>query len=255
MKKKSINRLFDDAIDELEITYDVYFEIERFRPRSVHIVHRLLSNGIRDGKVLVFCSNETPFSMLLEKLGFQVEHFSSYGTGNDEKEKFKGTGVAMIQMIGELKSDYDVICCDDILQSLASPREILTCLKDHVRPGGVLTISTPNAARGTARLRLLAGRNVYPWPGDHFSGEENLEGDIQRLMPYREYTLRELEMLVKNIGFELIQSEFIIGKSVNANMWPPMPVKEYFLQKLFLFVQKIVTPFRNYLFVTGRRPL
>jgi SAM-dependent methyltransferase len=255
MKKKSIDRLFDDAIDDLDITYDEYFEIERFRPRSVHIVHRLLPNGIRDRKVLVLCSNEIPFSMLFQKVGFHVENFYSSGTENDEKENVRETGDAMIQMIRKLKSVYDVICCDDILQILESPSEVLKCLKKKLRPGGVLTISTPNVARCITRLRLLAGRNVYPWPGDHFSGEENFEGHNKRLMPYREYTLRELEMLLNSNGFELMQSEFIIGKSVNANMWPPMPVKEYFLQKIFIVIQKLAAPLRSYLYVAGQKPV
>jgi SAM-dependent methyltransferase len=247
INKKALNSFFDDAIDELEITYDAYFEIELYRPRCVHTVNRLLSSGIRDGKVMVLGSNEKPFSMLLEKLGYQVESFSL--PLNYHKEGACETAFAIIQKIRNSQSEYDIIICDDILQHLPSPADTLSVMKDHVRPGGVLTVTTPNIARGTSRLRLLTGRNVYPFPN------ESLETNTQRLMPYREYTLRELELLVRNGGFELIQKEFIIGTYVNANRWPPMPVKEYFLQKLFLFVQKIVAPFRNYLFVTGRRPL
>jgi hypothetical protein len=60
---------------------------------------------------------------------------------------------------------------------------------------------------------------------------------------------------VKNIGFGLIKSEFIVGMSVKANTWPPLPVKEYFLQTIFLAIQKIAAPLRTYLFVAARKPL
>jgi hypothetical protein len=80
------------------------------------------------------------------------------------------------------------------------------------------------------------------------------EGDGLRLIPYREYTLYELETLLKDTELEFIQSEFIIGSNVNANRWPPMPVKEYLLQLIFLGIQKIAVPLRGYLFVAVRRP-
>ncbi len=240
MNKKQLNSLFDDAIDELEITYDDYFKIERYRPRCVHTMHRLLSSGIEGGKVLVFGSNEKPFTMMCEKLSFSAEGFS-----------FDPTASSAAEIIKNMKDDFDIIICDDILQHLQYPQDMLMRLKEHVRPGGILMLTTPNVARGTSRMWLLSGRNIYPLP----SVSETEEGEVQRLMRYREYTLRELERLVTVIGLELIQSEFIIGKNVNANMWPPMPVKEYFLQTLFFAIQKIAAPLRSYLFVAARNPL
>ncbi len=249
--RKALNRLFDDAIDELEVTYDVYFEIERYRRRCVHVVNHLLSNGIRQGKILVLGSNEKPFSMLFEKLGFQVKCFSPHGNMQDENEVGGWTGTSTLQDIRDLAGEYDIVICDDILQYFASPAETLTVIKDHLRPGGLLTVTTPNIARASARLRLLRGRNVYPW----LSGDVSLEDDVEQLKPYREYTLCELDMIMNNVGLELMKSEFIIGKNVNANTWPPMPLKEYVIQKISFVVQKIVAPFRNYLFVMGRKPL
>jgi hypothetical protein len=251
MNKKRLNSLFDDAIDELEITYDVYFEIDSYRPRSVHAMHRLLTDGIDGGNVLVFGSNEKPFTMVCEKLGFHAEGFSFNPTENRIKEHENRTVSSANEIIKNMKGNFDIIICDDILQNIQYPKDMLILLKEHIRPGGILMLSTPNVARGTSRMRLMGGSNIYPLP----SVSETEEGEILRLIPYREYTLRELEMLVIDIGLELMQSEFIIGKNVNANVWPPMPVREYFLQTIFLTVQKIVPPFRNYLFVAARNPL
>lgn len=249
--EKALQNLFDDAIDELEVTYDVYFEIEGYRPRCVHAVNLLLSRGITGGKALVLGTNERPFTMLLEKLGFTVEGFTLDQTALCHKDTAYETASDVFRRVQELRNDYDIIICDDVLQHLPSPADTISVLKDHVRPGGMLMITTPNAARGTARLRLLAGKNIFPQPVVC----ETREGEETRLMPYREYTLQELGMLVSGTGLEMIQSEFIIGKTVTANMWPPLPVKEYFLQKLFLAVQKVAAPLRNYLFAAARRPL
>ncbi|HLA01053.1 MAG TPA: methyltransferase domain-containing protein [Thermodesulfovibrionales bacterium] len=251
MNKKELNSLFDDAIDELEITYDVYFNIERYRPRCVHTMHRLLSSGLEGGKVLVLGSDEKPFTMMCSKLGFHADGISFNQSASDVTENENRTASSVTEIIKNIKDDFDIIICDDILQYIQYPQEMLILLKGHLRPGGLLMLTTPNVARGTSRLWLLSGRNIYPLP----SVSETEEGEILRLIPYREYTLRELEKLVTGMGMELMQSEFIIGKSVNANMWPPMPVKEYLLQTFFLAVQKVVAPLRNYLFAAARNPL
>jgi SAM-dependent methyltransferase len=250
-KKKALNHLFDDAIDELEVNFDIYFEIERYRPRCVHILNRMLYSGMSKGNVLVLGSNEKPFTMLLNKMGFQAEGFSFHRPLTDEKVDTIGKGSVDFQVIRNLRGEYDTIICDDILQHVESPTEIFEILKDHLRPGGVLMVTTPNIARGTSRLRLVSGRNIYPWP----FGGESTNGYVQRLFPYREYTLCELDTLVKNIGFGLIKSEFIVGMSVKANTWPPLPVKEYFLQTIFLAIQRLAAPLRTYLFVAARKPL
>jgi len=249
--KKALNHLFDDAIDELEVTFDIYFEIERYRPRCVHTVNRMLYSGMRKGNVLVLGSDEKPFTILLNKMGFQAEGLSFHRMMKDERVDTIGKGFVDLQVIRNLQGKYDTIICDDILQHVESPTELFEILKDRLRPGGVLIVTTPNIARGTSRLRLVSGRNIYPWP----FGGESPNGDVQRLLPYREYTLYELDSLVKNIGFGLIKSEFIVGMSVKANTWPPLPVKEYFLQTLFLAIQKIAAPLRTFLFVAARKPL
>ena len=250
--KKSLKNVFDDAIDELEVTYEVYFEIQRQQPRCLHTVNWLLSRGITEGKVLVFGKNEKPFTMLLEKLGFQVRGFSL--PLNYRKVVAREAALAVIQEIRDLKEEYDVVICDDILQHLPAVAVILSVLKDHVCPGGLLTLMTPNAASGTSRLRLLAGRNIYPFQDDHYPHNQSLETDSQQLMPYREYTLRELELLFKEEGFELIEKECIVGTYVSANRWPPMPVREYILYLISIGIQKIAAPLRNYLFVAAQRP-
>jgi len=248
MNKKELNSLFDDAIDELEITYDVYFNIERYRPRCVHTMHRLLSSGLEGGKVLVLGSDEKPFTMMCSKLGFHADGISFNPSANNVTENENRTASSVTEIIKNIKDDFDIIICDDILQYIQYPQEMLILLKGHLRPGGLLMLTTPNVARGTSRLWLLSGRNIYPLP----SVSETEEGEVMHLIPYREYTLLELKRLVTDAGLELRESEFIIGKNVNANMWPPMPVKEYLLQTLFRAVQKVAPPLRSYLFVAAR---
>jgi SAM-dependent methyltransferase len=242
MSRKELNSLFDDALDELEVTYDIYFEIDRYRPRGVHVLNRLLSDGVTGGKVLVFGKSEKPFTMLFEKLGFQVEGFNLHETS------------VVLRKIRDLQGAYDVIICDDVLQYLTSPADVLTALKECVRPGGLLTITTPNAARGALRLRLLTGGDTHPLPENQKPQNGSADAHASRLMTCREYTLQGLESLVHAGGFELMRKEFIAGTYVNTNTWPPMPLKEYFLQTMLITIGKIAPPLRNYLFVAVRRP-
>jgi len=105
MNKKELNSLFDDAIDELEITYDVYFNIERYRPRCVHTMHRLLSSGLEGGKVLVLGSDEKPFTMMCSKLGFHADGISFNPSANNVTENENRTASSVTEIIKNIKDD------------------------------------------------------------------------------------------------------------------------------------------------------
>jgi hypothetical protein len=193
--------------------------------------------------------------MCCAKLGFEVEDLRGQHQTAGDTDSAPAQMFSTIQWIGNLKDSYDVIICDDILQYFASPSTILAVMKDHLKAGGMLTMTTPNIARGITRLRLLTGRNVYPWPKNEVYDGESNGGEVPRSISYREYTLHELDALVRDSGLEVIQSEFIIGKKVNASAWPPVPVKEYLFQTLYYGIQKMAAPLRSYLFVAARKPL
>jgi hypothetical protein len=124
-------------------------------------------------------------------------------------------------------------------------------LKEKLTPQGVFMLTTKNVARATTRLYLLSGRNIYPWlDGD-------LTEDDQRVFPYREYTLREVEGLVSKAGFRVIEGHHIIGKKAIDSYFPmgSMPIGTYLIWKIYYLVQKIVPPLRSHFFVVARNIL
>jgi len=119
---------------------------------------------------------------------------------------------------------------------------------------GVLILTTPNIARGEMRLRLLAGKNVYP------SVDEELNLDLtgnfsrQESIFYREYTLKELEELATKAGLAVIHRRRLIGKKVIDNRITVdlLPVKTYLLRKIYYQFQKAAAPLRTHLFLVAQ---
>jgi trans-aconitate methyltransferase len=79
---------------------------------------------------------------------------------------------------------YSVIVFAEVLEHLhVAPIVPLRFLREHLEPGGVLIVQTPNAASLGKRVKLLAGRNPY----------ELIREDRGNPGHFREYTLAELQ--------------------------------------------------------------
>jgi 2-polyprenyl-3-methyl-5-hydroxy-6-metoxy-1,4-benzoquinol methylase len=63
--------------------------------------------------------------------------------------------------VPELKKQFDVIVCGDILEHLKDPATILTGLTRHLKSRGRVIVSVPNFAHVFVRLQLLFGRFDY----------------------------------------------------------------------------------------------
>ena len=101
-------------------------------------------------------------------------------------------------------SSFEVVIFSEVLEhlrigALRALQEIYRILK----PGGVLILLTPNAARLTNIITLLCGRNT----AESFSNEAvNVEELFAGVSHIREYTLGEVTSLVKQGGFEILTS-------------------------------------------------
>ncbi len=71
----------------------------------------------------------------------------------------------------ELPTGYDAILLVEVLEHLlVNPLWLFRSIWDHLAPGGLFFLTTPNQARAGNRLRLLLGRSIkekgrYPWDG------------------------------------------------------------------------------------------
>jgi 2-polyprenyl-3-methyl-5-hydroxy-6-metoxy-1,4-benzoquinol methylase len=93
-------------------------------------------------------------------------------------------------------ASFDVAVMTEVLEHLREyPARSLAEIHRILRPGGLLVLTTPNAAYLKNRLRLALGRSVYTPLGDWLHG-------LPHARHAREYTASELLTLVRHTGFE-----------------------------------------------------
>lgn len=250
----TFDRLFDDAIDSLEITYDTYWGIDSYRPRC-HAFYRWLTSasGHEPGKALVIGELAQPFTMLLEKLGYRATGLS----GRPRIEPWVQCQNPflrnqLIEKIKDTEGKFDVIVFDDLIQYTECPAEALDEFIKKLKDGGDLVILTRNAARGSVRLLLLAGRNIYP----QLELKEATVSDEAAIhvKPYREYSLADLQSLLANAGLSPVNGEYVIGKkSVQLGGLHGMPIRPYLAKKLYGGLQQLIPQFRSHLLVVARK--
>jgi len=91
---------------------------------------------------------------------------------------------------------FDAVVLTEVLEHLREyPADVLTESRRLLRPGGLLVLTTPNAAYVLNRIRILAGRSVYTPLNDWLYG-------LPHARHAREYTKGELELLVRHAGLE-----------------------------------------------------
>lgn len=96
---------------------------------------------------------------------------------------------------------FDVIVCTEVLEHLAiDPMHMLAEMGRVCRQGGLVIMTTPNAASFDALTRVIAGRHPYSWAP--YSGQSTDRHN-------REYTITELERAVTAAGFDVVRSATI----------------------------------------------
>lgn len=240
--KDILSKFFVDTLDSLEITSNIYYNIERMKPRYLHFLNWILNKTNHPDSVLVMSLNPDFLILLLEDCGIKAMGDKAFCWNMASK----------VQEKKENADGFDVIVCDDLLQHWTFPLRSLQRLKKRLNPGGVLLLSTQNVTRGVSRLRLLTGQNIYLWFGDNmlngaFPTKEETFGF------YREYTQEEVSELVSRAGFELIEKQWIIGKKYtdkSVNFASPS-VTTYLFHKIYHRVETFVPSLRSHLFVAA----
>ncbi|MBS0661223.1 MAG: class I SAM-dependent methyltransferase [Verrucomicrobia bacterium] len=93
---------------------------------------------------------------------------------------------------------YDLVVFMEVVEHLLLPPEItVRYLASYLRPGGLLLLTTPNAAWVRNRLALLFGRNPF----------ERLGPQRQEMGHIREYTRAEIEGAFASIPMEPVRVE------------------------------------------------
>jgi len=127
----------------------------------------------------------------VDSLGFRDERFLP-GEG-EQHVQFDLRDAERTELWPQL-ADYDLVVCAEVIEHLPiSPVHVLRLLGTALRPRGWLVLQTPNAARLSNRLRLLAGRNPF----------EPLREDSVNPGHVREYTVSELLEMARKADLEV----------------------------------------------------
>jgi SAM-dependent methyltransferase len=198
---------------------------EYFDTDSRYMLLERTLRGLAPGK---FCDVGCGRGLLLQRL---QGHHEGYGTDFDPGAvaycRSRDLRVQQIDL-NEAKElpfpgiVFDVMVISEVLEHLLEPRSAIQLLRRHLKPGGTLIVTVPNAVPLFARLRLLFGRTVH-WL--HFpSGDTDGSGHI------RFYTRESMGRLLREEGFRV---ELISGVSfrMNGHFWARLC---YWLPRLFL---------------------
>ena len=127
----------------------------------------------------------------------------------------------------ELKEQYDIILCTDVLQYLVNPADILSRLKKYLVRDGLLVVSVPNFVNFSTRLHVLFGN--FPLHHRGIIDEKALHF----------YTNKEFIRTLKRTGWGLEKSTvtsiplFLLFPFLKARIFRPLVISCRGLTVLF----------------------
>ena len=179
--------------------------VPRRRSAYEELVREALAVRPAGSRVLDFGAGPADKTALFALAGYQVVAYDDFldpwhlVDGNIDKILSFARGAGIDYRAGPdpwalLKDEsFDVIMLHHVLEHLHdSPRALLLRLMEHLRPGGVLYVTVPNAVNIRKRLAVLFGRTNYPsypsfyWYPGPFRGyiREYVFGDLRALSGY-----------------------------------------------------------------------
>ena len=176
------------------------------RIRLLHLFESLCRMDMRNGTVLEVGSLYGSFSLILQRLGFQVtavDRYESYGAGfTGAVALMRDAGVHVVSTTREAEEDviaslpqFDCVISMAVVEHIPhTPRLFLEQLFRRVKPGGILALDTPNLVRYWNRVNLAAGKSIFMDIKSQYHADLPYEGH------HREYTGPELRWMLEQVG-------------------------------------------------------
>ncbi|MBT6756756.1 MAG: class I SAM-dependent methyltransferase [Candidatus Jacksonbacteria bacterium] len=139
------------------------------------------------------------------------------------------------------KNSFDVVCSFAVIEHLhESPREMLNAMGVFAKVGGLLVITMPNSVNFRKRLSVLLGRTNYPPVDQVYHSSGTWRGHV------REYTLKEVEYICRQSGFEVISTNHV-EHLAQTKLKSPM-------RQIYMAIGFLIPTTRSSLLVICRKP-
>ncbi len=105
---------------------------------------------------------------------------------------------------------FDLVLLNELIEHF--PQSPLPALKEALRitkDKGFLILTTPNAVRLINRIKIIFGKNIN-YPINHFLKNKG-QGDNLYHRHNREYTLKEIEIILKKTNWSVAEKNFFNG--------------------------------------------
>jgi 2-polyprenyl-3-methyl-5-hydroxy-6-metoxy-1,4-benzoquinol methylase len=200
--------------------------------RVYHLLEMLLGFGVVSGTVLEIGSLFGTFSGSLQRAGYQVtaiDRYKTFGGALDAYvEDMRSSGATVVETSPEEEEaataalgKFDIVISMAVIEHIPhTPRLFLQKLKEHLKPGGLLFIDTPNIARYWNRRYLSEGKSIHQPIAMQFRSEIPFEGH------HREYTINELRWMMSECGladvratqfdYNLLQFDILSREHIDA---------------------------------------
>jgi 2-polyprenyl-3-methyl-5-hydroxy-6-metoxy-1,4-benzoquinol methylase len=180
--------------------------------RVVRVQRALSQHVARQGAVLDLGSYFGNFALALAESGYRVTAADGY---RDYSPVFDGcvalmrdAGIDIVDSgdsgtgLAHLVGRFDAVVCAGVLEHIPhTPRLLLQNVTSLLRRGGVLLVDTPNLAYLYHRLALMEGRSIFAPIEGQFHTQIPFEGH------HREYTVAELEWMLRESGHDVLSVE------------------------------------------------
>lgn len=186
----------------------------------------------------------------LELLGHIVSGISSY------HEPIKQKNIAILNIEKDkfpyANNFFDMVLFNEVIEHLSqSPVAPLKEIHRVTKKDGYIVITTPNISRSINRTKLLFGKTIM-FPLDVYF-EENGKGNNIYHRHNREYTLYELETLLKETFWEIEEKSYFVSYTPFRKRVMTDPWFLFFGKFINYLLMCVIPSLRDTLFILGKK--